>query len=88
MSVDPTAIIGGVSSVLGTATQKSSPFSRAESSAGSAMYGNFLTGDFTVGGGGGASLGGLLGTTNTNGLILAAIGAVALAALFLLRKKR
>ena len=86
----PTAVIGGATQLLSAASpmlQKSSPSSAAESSAASAMYGSFSSGDFSVGGGSGLSLGGLIGNTNLNGLVLAGIGVAAIAIILVLWKK-
>ncbi|MFA5272067.1 MAG: hypothetical protein WC412_07015 [Candidatus Omnitrophota bacterium] len=74
MNLDPTAVIGGASSVLGAAQAPASS-STAVAEAGSNMYGNFSTGEFTLGG------------MNSNTLILAAIAAITIAVIFYNKKK-
>jgi hypothetical protein len=88
-------LTGAASLMAGGGVQQTPGFQQAiksgasaESSANSAMYGNFATGDFSVGSSGGLSLGGLLGTTSINGLILAGIGILAIAVIGVFWKKR
>lgn len=80
--------IGGAAGVVKSPALNSAARSASEGSSEgtSGMYGtNSIGGDFTVGGGG---LGGLVGNVSTNGLLLAGIGAVVIAAIFILGKKR
>jgi len=80
--VDP-ATLSAASGVLQNVTgaiksPSSSAAGRADSAA--AMYGNFSTGDFSVGGG-------MLSGINTNGLIFAGIGVLGIAVILYFWKR-